>query len=505
MGLEERFDRLIDRVTTWFRWQVGLIRGEPQPGARIGYRPSFGTGSLALAALVYQVVSGGLLLIYYEPSVSPTWTLCGQAAGAASSSPAAWCSTYYIVNSVPMGNILLTSHLYGAYVLIFLVLLHLFRGFYAGSYRQPGGHFSWVAGVVLLLLTLGMGFTGYLLAYTQLSLNATQVSIALLRSLPVVGPALSNLLVGDGTPQSLLNRMFALHVVLLPAAIAVLVFLHKRTALFPGAFAAVLKWGLLYVGLLLGFAALWVWPLPPYAGSPVAGTSVTVPPWYFLWVFKLVDFSGVTPEDAMLFVCVLVLFLLFLPWLDRAPRPEPRARPWVVFAGNSLLGVLVLLTAWGDLAPGVPISPTEASLRLAPILVANAIVVGLFYHRYRARQRAADRARETVAGAKSTTTPRDHDQPPTGRPVRASTGFWSRPEGVSLVGLMASFFLLPFGLVLPFVFLLAAFLLNLYDASGARRGSGPARTRVRDPWAFGVAGGIALGCLLGILVATVAL
>src|SRR5208283_4234610 len=149
-----------------------------------------------------------------------------------------------------------------------------------------------------------------LLAYTQLSYNATQVSVTLAQALPVVGPALANLLIGDVTPQSLLSRAFAFHIVLLPLAIALLVFLHKRTVLFPRVYLYLVKWGLLYVGLLLGIASLWAWQLPTYAGNVGATQPVTVPAWYFLWVFKLVDFIGVTPEDAMFFVVVLILFLL---------------------------------------------------------------------------------------------------------------------------------------------------------------------------------------------------
>ncbi len=452
MSIEEGFDRAVDRLWSWARWQVGLTQGKSRLGAAAGFQPSIATGGLVLAALAYQLVSGGLLLLYYQPSVYPTETLCGQAAGTTSASPAAWCSTYYIAHSVPMGGVLLTSHLYGAYVVVFLVLLHLFRGYFVGAYKQPGGRLSWGLGVVLLLLTLGMGFTGYLLAYTQLSYNATQVSVTLVQALPLVGPSLANLVIGDGTPQSLLSRMFAAHVVLLPAAIALLAFLHKRSPLFPRAFASLAKWGLLYVGMLLGLATLWLWPLPTFAGNSGVSQPATVPAWFFLWLFKLVDFVGVTPEVAMLFAVVVVLFLLLVPFLDRSKSPLPRDRPVFVFLGTSLVGFFVFMTAWGDLAPGVPITPSVAALRLGPVLAANAVAAAVFHGRYQHAVRREVAEPHRVLEGRSTG-------------IRQRSAFALSPRLFSVLGLIVAVFLLPFGLVLPFLFLIAGVLVHLAEST----------------------------------------
>jgi len=456
---EERFNRALDRTWAWARWQVGLVSGSSRRAEGAGFRPSLGTGALLLAAFAYQVVSGGLLLLYYQPSVYPTLTLCGQSPGALSSSPAAWCSTFYIVHSVPMGAVLLTSHLYGAYVVIFLLLVHLFRGYYVGAYRQPGGASSWALGVLLLLLTLGMGFTGYLLAYTQLSYNATEVSVTLLQSIPWTGSALANLVIGDGTPQSLLSRMFDAHVILLPAAVALLIFLHKRTPLFPQVFLALAKWGLLYVGILLGVASIWLWPLPTYAGNSTGAPAVTVPAWYFLWLFKLVDFVGVSAAAAMLFAALLVLFFLLLPFVDRSPNPDPRGRPVFLFFGNSLMGFFILMTVWGDVAPGVPVSPIEAALRIGPVLGGNAFAVALFYRRFRRDVLRGKVAREPEPQRTPDGLSEDAGRAQNPRPAS------SMPTLITIAGLVAALFLLAFGLVVPCLFLLAAFLIELAATS----------------------------------------
>ena len=503
---EERFNRAVNRLGSWFSWQLGVIQGRLRPDEVRRFRPSPATGALVLAALAYQVVSGGLLLLYYQPSVYPTLTICGQPSGTLSSGPAAWCSTYYIDHSVPMGAILLTSHLYGAYVVIFLVLVHLFRGLYAGAYKQPGGKFSWVAGTFLLLLVLGMGFTGYLLTYTQLSYNATQVSVTLLQSLPWIGGPLASLVVGDGTPQSLLSRMFALHVVLLPVAIVVLVFLHKRSPLFPGVFLHLVQWTLLYIGLLLGVASVWLWSLPSYAGGPGGVPAVTVPPWFFVWVFKLVDFVGVSPGAVMVFAALLVLFLLFLPFLDRSRRTHPRDRPVVLFVANSMLGFFVLMTAWGELAPGLPITPAEAALRLGPVLGANALAVTWFYHRYHRTEALPDEGSHATGRS---TELMDGLTPPSATtraaPPRAPRSSW-RPEHFSVFGLVSALFLLAFGLLLPCALLVGAFLASFAEPP-KRKGEPPnvSGSSSAGPWLFPTIGFGAVIALLAALVVTVIL
>jgi hypothetical protein len=314
------------------------------------------------------------------------------------------------------------------------------------------------------------------------------------------------LILGDGTPQSLLSRAFALHVVLLPVAIVVLVFLHKRAQLFPRVYFYLVKWGLLYVGILIGVASLWPWQLPTYAGNIGATQPVTVPAWYFLWLFKLVDFVGVTPEEAMLFAALVILFLLFLPFIDRSHHIHPRDRPVFLFLGNSLVGFFILMTVWGDLAPGVPITPSEVALRLGPVFAVNALAVAFFYSRYRKTLRANPTTPEPTPAAHSGVLPDELE-------AGTSAGTSDRPEPAislpmlfSVLGLVGALFLLTFGLVIPFLFLFAAFLVNIAEAarpspkSSATTRSGPSGTLVFPVLAF-----VAVACLLALLVGTVLL
>jgi quinol-cytochrome oxidoreductase complex cytochrome b subunit len=416
------FNRTLNRTWGFIEERAGIPHWALRPQPAFTFKPSYWTGAFVVNAFLYQVVSGLLLLLYYQPSTNPTLTLCGQQLGTLSSAPAAWCSTYYIINSVPMGSLLLTSHLYGAYAMIFLMLVHFYRGYYLGVYKAPR-EFSWMAGTLLMLMTLGMGFTGYLLPYTQLSYNATQVGLVLALRLPTVGPLLGPFILADGTSQGLLSRMFAAHVLLIPLALGALLYAHvalfeshgiappatsdprqrrvftstedtKHTPFWPHIFFYMTKWALLYIGLLLGIAALWPWQLPTYVGNLSAVQSVTEPDWYFLWEFKLVDFQGVTPVIAIGATTAIMVYILFLPFLDRSPRTHPRDRPLFLFLGNSLLGFFVLMTVWGGLTPGVAIPPSEVAFRLGPIFLVNLLVVWLFYARYQRSYRARLEARE---------------------------------------------------------------------------------------------------------------
>ncbi len=420
--LGRTFNRTLNRTWGFIEQRAGIPHWALRPQPAFTFKPSYWTGAFVVNAFLYQVVSGLLLLLYYQPSTNATLTACGQSAGTLSSAPAAWCSTYYIIHSVPMGSLLLSSHLYGAYAMIFLMFVHFYRGYYLGVYKKPR-EFSWMVGTLLMLTTLGMGFTGYVLPYTQLAYNATQIGLVLALGLPTAGPLLGPFILADGTAQGLLSRMFAAHVLLIPLALGALLYAHialfeshgiappatsdprqrrtfteeedkKHTPFWPHIFFYMTKWALLYIGILLGIAALWPWQLPTYVGNLAAAQGVTEPDWYFLWMFKLVDFIGVTPVIAVGAATAIIVYVLFLPFLDRSPRTHPRDRPLFLFIGNSLLGFFLVTTVWGGLTPGVQIPPVQVVERLLPIILVNAIAVSFFHLRYQRSYRSRLEARE---------------------------------------------------------------------------------------------------------------
>ena len=248
------------------------------------------------------------------------------------------------------------------------------------------------------------------------------MGLVLALRLPYAGPLIGPFLLGDGTTQGLLSRFFALHVVIIPLALGALLYAHialfeshgiappatsdptqrrrftekeskRHVPFMPHIVFYIGKWALLYVGLLFGLAALWPWNLPTYVGNLAATQTVTEPDWYFLWLFKLVDFAGVTPVLAVGITTVLILYVLFLPFLDRSKRTHPRDRPLFLIIGNTLLEFFVLMTVWGGLTPGLQIPVDQVALRIAPLFLANVIVVWVFYARYQRTYRARLAAR----------------------------------------------------------------------------------------------------------------
>ncbi len=406
------YNRTLNRIWGFVEDRTSMRRWALRPQPEFSFKPSYWTGAFVANAFFYQVISGALLLLYYQPSTAThaTFTSCGQSLGTTSPAPAAWCSTYYIIHSVPMGSLLLSTHLYGAYAMIFLMFVHFFRGYYLGVYKAPR-EFSWMVGTLLMVMTLGMGFTGYLLPYTQLSYNATNVGLVLALRLPTVGPLLGPFILGDGTSQGLLSRMFDAHVLLIPVALGALLYAHialfeshgiappstsdptqrrrftdreakEHVPFMPHILFYIGKWALLYVGVLFGIAALWPWQLPTYVGNLAAQQGVTEPDWYFLWLFKLVDFQGVTPVIAVAVTTVVLLFVLFLPFLDRSKRTHPRDRPFFVWIGTSLLAFFIVMTVWGGETPGVQIPTVQVATTLGPLFLVNGLVVLLFHWRY---------------------------------------------------------------------------------------------------------------------------
>ena len=138
-------------------------------------------GSLCVMLFAVQVVTGIFLAMYYNASPDK-----------------AYQSVDYIMKDVPLGTLLRGIHHWGASAMVVAVVLHLLSNFFAGTYKAPR-EVTWIGGVVLLLITLGLGFTGYLLPWDMKSYWATVVSTNIPRDIPVVGKFITHLALGGDT------------------------------------------------------------------------------------------------------------------------------------------------------------------------------------------------------------------------------------------------------------------------------------------------------------------
>ncbi len=169
----------------------------------------FTLGSASLFLFVLQVVTGIFLTVYYVPSPDH-----------------AYDSIQYIMNEVAFGWLIRGIHHWGASLMVLFVFIHMLRTFYFAAYKYPR-EITWVTGVFLLLATIGMGFTGYLLPWNQRAYWATTVGTEIPGTAPFIGDFIIRILRG-GTDLSgvTLARFFSVHIWFLPAIIVLLISIH---------------------------------------------------------------------------------------------------------------------------------------------------------------------------------------------------------------------------------------------------------------------------------------
>ncbi len=194
---------LITRAAGWFdeRYEIagplGKILSKPVPNWQ--RRWFYCLGGLTAFTFVIQGITGIMLAFYYKPTPE-----------------AAYASIQYIESQVYLGSMIRMIHHWSANFMIVLCIAHMLRVFIMGAYKAPR-ELNWVSGVILLTVTLGFGFTGYLLPWDQRAFWATTVGTEIAGSLPVIGDlALVLLRVGWSISDLTLSRFYGLHVIILP-------------------------------------------------------------------------------------------------------------------------------------------------------------------------------------------------------------------------------------------------------------------------------------------------
>src|SRR5947199_5307230 len=166
-------------------------------------------GSATMFAFLNQAVTGVFLAMYYDPS--PT---------------RAYESARYITNEAFLGEFVRGMHKWGSSVMVILIFLHMARTFFFGAYKYPR-ELNWIIGVILVVLTLVMSLTGYLLPFDQRSFWATVVAVNLNSSGPIIGPYLADFLRGGAEfGSTTISRFYAIHMLLVPGLIAALIGIH---------------------------------------------------------------------------------------------------------------------------------------------------------------------------------------------------------------------------------------------------------------------------------------
>jgi menaquinol-cytochrome c reductase cytochrome b subunit len=166
-------------------------------------------GSASMFAFIAQAMTGVFLAMYYDPSPNRAYE-----------------SVRYMTNEVFLGEFVRGMHKWGSTIMVVLVFLHMGRVYFFGAYKYPR-ELNWVIGVVLLILTMTMSFTGYLLPFDQRSYWATIVGVNINGTGPLVGPFLNDFLRGGAEfGATTLSRFYAIHMLLVPGAIAAMIGAH---------------------------------------------------------------------------------------------------------------------------------------------------------------------------------------------------------------------------------------------------------------------------------------
>jgi ubiquinol-cytochrome c reductase cytochrome b subunit len=331
---------------TGFRLIRRHLLDEPLP-AGTGWW--FTLGSVLLFTLGVQVVTGIALALFYAPTPDH-----------------AWDSVRFVMTGVRAGGFLRGLHHWGASVIVVAAMAHLIRVVFFGSYKAPR-ELNWIVGLLILHVILAFGLTGYLLPWDQRAYWATVVTINISRLTPLVGDYVATLLRGGTDIGALtLTRWYAVHVLVLPPLLAVLVVVHlylmrrqgisgpvrHRTGpaymFFPTQAARDLVMAVV-VGAVLATLAWKGAPALEPPADPTSSSYVPRPEWYFLGLFQLLKyFPGRLEVIGVLVVPGLVMaFMVLLPWLDRGRSREWRHRRGLLALFTAGLAAVATLTALG--------------------------------------------------------------------------------------------------------------------------------------------------------------
>lgn len=313
-------------------------------------------GSLALLVFVMQIVTGIFLTMHYKVGADT-----------------AFDSVEFIMREVDYGWLLRYLHSTGASFFFIAVYLHMFRALMYGSYRGPR-ELLWLIGMLVYLALMAEGFFGYVLPWGNMSFWGAQVIVNLFGTIPVVGPGLVEWIRGDyAIADATLGRFFALHVVAMPFALALLIMLHlvalrQNGSNNPDGIEIKDKLGangrpldgipfhpyytvkdIFGVGVFLILFCVVVFFVPTFnhlfleeanftPANPLSTPDHIAPAWYFTPFYAILRAVPDQRMGALLMLLSIVVYF-FLPWLDRSPVRSIRYKGWL---SKFFLGVFVV-------------------------------------------------------------------------------------------------------------------------------------------------------------------
>ncbi len=329
---------------------------------------TFRLGMLSTFMFLVETITGLILMVYYTPSPDH-----------------AYYDMINILSNVNFGKFMRDMHRLGAELMVIAVSLHMVRVYFTGAYKHPR-QFTWLTGVVLLLLTLFLSFSGYLLPWDQLAYWAVTIGTSMAEAAPLVGYQVNLLLRGSqDIGAGGLLRFYLLHIFMLPLLAIVFISIHyykvsrehsislpavieeneappdrvaaakRKIDLLPDLLTSEIMWGVLATAfMIVAVATFFSAPLESHA-DPLKTPLHTTAPWYFLWLQGMLKLGDKTIWGVLV-PTVIFLLLFAIPYLDPGPSRLAKNRKVGVTVGLLTIITLVLLTymgtgLWGVAAP----------------------------------------------------------------------------------------------------------------------------------------------------------
>jgi ubiquinol-cytochrome c reductase cytochrome b subunit len=370
--------RMIDAIRDWLdqRLQVGeAIRETAEhrvPRETASWFYVFGSGALTIFGL--QVVTGILLALVYVPSAGEAWN-----------------SLQTLNHGIALGWFLRALHGWGSNFMIAVVLIHMIQVFLFGAYKFPR-ELTWIVGVFLLLVTLGMAFTGQVLRFDQDAYWGLGIGASIASRVPMIGPwAVKLLLGGPIIAGATLSRFFALHVFIIPGLLFAFVGLHLLMVLklginewpMPGRivrratylqeykeltnkqgmpFVPYAVWkDILFAGFILLSIAVCAACFGPFGPGgqpdPTIIQTAPKPDFFFLWLYALLAFLPPAAETPILLIgpAIGIIVLLGLPFVAGEGEKSWKRRPIAVLSILLIAVALGTLTHLGENTPWSPV------------------------------------------------------------------------------------------------------------------------------------------------------
>jgi ubiquinol-cytochrome c reductase cytochrome b subunit len=330
-------------------------------------------GSAALTVFVLQIVTGILLALVYVPSGAE-----------------AWSSLQALNHTVTLGWFIRAMHGWGSNFMIALVLIHMVQVFLFGAYKFPR-ELTWIAGVFLLLITLGMAFSGQVLRFDQDAYWGLGIGASIASRVPVLGPSIVRLMLGGPIiAGATLSRFFALHVFVIPGLLIAFVGLHLlmvlklginewpmpgrivRRATYEAEYHELTKkdgapfvpyaiWkDMFFAAFIILAVAACAWYFGPFGPTgrpdPTIIQTVPKPDYFFLWLYALLSLLPPSLETPVLLIgpVVAIAALLLLPFLSGEGEKSWKRRPIAVLTVSL---IAITLGTFTHLAQYTPWSP----------------------------------------------------------------------------------------------------------------------------------------------------